>query len=115
MAFTELERKRAEKAVDRYIEKKRPPVEIRHEVDLSYRIDGQSIVLFEIRPLWNDPSEQIEEPVAKCTYVKRQQVWKVYWQRADLKWHRYQPDPVVASVDEFLDLVERDEYGCFYG
>ncbi|MGH8716972.1 MAG: DUF3024 domain-containing protein [Burkholderiales bacterium] len=30
-------------------------------------------------------------PVAKATYVKAQDVWKVFWQRADLKWHRYDP------------------------
>jgi len=115
MAFTELEKKRVENAVARYIEKNRPPAEIRHKVDLSYRIDGQSVVLFEIRPMWNDPSEQTEEPVAKCTYVRRQQVWKVYWQRADLKWHSYQPDPEAATIDEFLEIVERDECACFYG
>jgi hypothetical protein len=37
------------------------------------------------------------------------------WQRADLKWHSYQPSPEVASVEEFLDVVQHDEYGCFFG
>jgi len=34
---------------------------------------------------------------------------------ADLKWHRYDPDPEVKSIEEFLALVEKDEYGCFFG
>jgi hypothetical protein len=55
-----------------------------------------------IRPLWRQPDRIIEDAVAKATYVKTQRVWKVYWQRADLKWHRYDPDPEVDSLDEFL-------------
>ncbi|HKL26212.1 MAG TPA: DUF3024 domain-containing protein [Desulfuromonadales bacterium] len=57
----------------------------------------------------------MESPVAKATYVKIRKIWKIYWMRADLKWHGYQPDPVVQSIEEFLEIVERDEYGCFYG
>lgn len=57
----------------------------------------------------------MESPVAKATYVKAQKIWKVYWQRADLKWHRYDPDPEVKKIEEFLVVVEKDEFGCFYG
>jgi hypothetical protein len=53
--------------------------------------------------------------VAKSTYVKTQGTWKVYWQRRDLKWHRYDPDPEVGSVEEFLAIVDRDECACFFG
>ena len=42
-------------------------------------------------------------------------MWKVYWLRADLRWHRYDPDAEVASLDEFLAIVDRDEYACFFG
>ena len=76
---------------------------------------GQSVEIFEIRPLWNDPRQKIEEAVAKATYVKKQNVWKVYWQRADRRWHRYDPDPEVDTLKAFLGLVDRDEYGCFFG
>ena len=115
MAFSEFERKKYEKVVARYIEGKRPPVHVRPELDLGYRLKGQSVEIFEIRPLWDNPDKKIEEPVAKATYVKRQGVWKVYWQRADLKWHKYDPVPEVNSIEEFLSLVEKDEYCCFYG
>ena len=115
MAFSEFERKRIEKIVGRYIEEKRPPVEIRDELDLSFKIEGQSIEIFEIRPLWDDPKEKIEEAVAKATYVKSRNLWKVFWQRADLKWHRYDPDSEVDTIDDFLEVVEQDEYSCFFG
>ena len=115
MAFSEFEINKIQKVVGSYIEKHRPPVNLRNEVDLSFRIKGQSVEIFEIRPLWNNPEEKIEEAVAKATYIKRQKLWKVYWQRADLKWHRYEPDPEVDFIEEFLEVVERDEYACFFG
>ena len=115
MALSEFEIKKIEKIVREYIEKHRPPPHIRSEVDLSFRVKGQSVEIFEIRPMWNNPKEKIEESVAKATYVKSSDIWKIYWQRADLKWHRYEPDPEVKTLEEFLEVVERDEYCCFYG
>ena len=115
MSFSEFEKKRIEKILGRYIEKNRPPENVRDQVDLSYKISGQSVEIFEIRPVWNDPNEKIEEPIAKATYVTSRDIWKVFWQRADLKWHRYDPDPEVASIEEFVELVENDDYACFFG
>ena len=88
---------------------------MRKDLDLGFRIKGQSVEIFEIRPMWQRPNEKIEEPVAKTTFIKTKKVWKIYWQRADLKWHRYDPHPEVGSLDEFLDIVDRDEYACFFG
>lgn len=28
-----------------------------------------------------------QKPAAKATYVRKTDRWKIYWQRADLKWH----------------------------
>ena len=113
MALSELERKRVEKLADAFVERRRPPAHVRNELDLGYRVSGQSVELFEIRPLWNDPSDRIEEPVAKATYVKKTHTWKVYWQRSDLKWHRYDPDPEVATLEEFLRVVDEDAFAAF--
>ena len=115
MAFSEFETKRIHKSIERYVEKNRPPENLREEVDLSFRITGQSVEIFEIRPLWNDPKEKIEESIAKATYVKSRNLWKVFWQRADLKWHRYEPDPEVDSIEDFIEIVENDDYACFFG
>lgn len=115
MALSEFEQKKYEKEVRAFIEKRRPPPHIRNELDLGFRLEGQSVEIFEIRPLWRHPGKKIEEAVAKATYVKTQRVWKVFWQRADLKWHRYDPEPEVSSLQEFLALVDRDKYACFFG
>ena len=115
MAFSEIERKRIEREVASFVESRRPPAHIRTELDLDFRISGQSIEIFEVRPAPGQPDEKIELEIAKATYVKTKGVWKLYWQRADLKWHGYGPCPEVASVQEFLGVVGRDECGCFFG
>jgi len=53
--------------------------------------------------------------VAKATYVRSRGVWRVFWQRRDLKWHSYEPKPEVKSVDEFALLVSEDTHACFFG
>jgi hypothetical protein len=115
MAFSELEIKRIEKAVNKFMEKRRPPIHIRDQLDFGFRIKGQSVELYEIRPMWNDPDKKTEGSFAKATYVKTKKIWKIYWQRADLKWHGYQPNPEVKNIEDFLSVVDQDAYGCFLG
>ena len=115
MALSEVEQKKVEAEVGRFVESKRPPENIRDQLDLGFRIENQSVVLYEIRPRWNKPQEKMESPVAKATYSKVQQVWKVYWKRADLKWHRYDPTPEVDLLGDFLILVDEDKHACFWG
>ena len=78
-------------------------------------LTGQSVELLEIRPQWDDPAIIHRRPFAKATYVKVQDCWKVSWMRASLKWQGYEPTPAVPSIDEFLAVVDQDQYGCFWG
>lgn len=113
--MNDIERKRIEKAVATFVAKRRPPVHLRDQVDLSFRFDGRSVEIFEIRPRWDDPAERVEEAVGKARYLKSRDMWLVYWQRADLKWHKYKPVPEVSTIDAFLRLVDEDDYACFFG
>lgn len=115
MALNDIERARITKEVSAYIEKRRPALHLRDQVDLAFRLDSQSILIFEIRPKYNDTKSVVQNQIAKATYVRRHDAWKVYWMRADLKWHGYEPDPIVGSVKQFLAVVENDEHGCFWG
>ena len=115
MAFSEFEAIRYDRVIRGFVEKRRPPSNIRHELDLSYRITNQSVEIFEIRPAWKKPCETLEIRVAKATFVRTQDVWRVFWLRADLKWHRYDPQPEVPRLEDFVALVDSDPYGCFFG
>ena len=115
MALSEFEVKRMEKLVGEFLEAVRPDPEHRHQLDISFRISGQSFEIFEIRPQWRDPDKKIEESVAKATYVKSTKRWRLYWKRADLKWHRYGPFPESDSLEKILDVIDEDKHHCFWG
>ncbi len=102
-------------ALENFLEKRRPPEHIRSQVDLNYKIENQSVIIFEVRPHWQNRDKNIERPVAKTTWVNIQKVWKVYWMRSDLKWHSYDPKPIVKNIEGFLDAVDQDAHGCFWG
>lgn len=115
MAFSENELREHEAALDAFLEKRRPPEHVRDQVDVDYRIEGQSIVIFERRALWTEPGRTVEVPIAKTTYVRTQDTWKVYWQRRDRRWHGYEPQPEVDSLADFLAVVDADRHSCFWG
>lgn len=102
-------------AMENFLTKKRPPEHIRPKVDIGYKIEGYSIIIFEIRPQWNNEKVHLDSPIAKATFIKKKNHWKVFWLRADLKWHRYPPNPIVKTVAEFTKLVEGDKNSCFWG
>jgi hypothetical protein len=115
MALSEFEIKKMKNAAEAFLAVKRPPPHIRKQLDIGYRIDNQSIEIFEIRPDWRDASVIREHSVAKATYVKTLKAWKIFWQRADLRWHSYEPVASVKSIEEFFDAVVGDPNGCFWG
>ncbi len=116
MHFRDHESTEIERAVTAFMQRRRPPEAIRAELDLEHRIDGQSLEILERRPAWQGaPGETTELLVARATFVRSRDHWRVYWQRADLRWHRYDPVPEVRTVQEFLDLVDEDAYCCFFG
>jgi len=102
-------------ACENLLQKRRPPEEMRHQVDLAYKIENQSVLIFEIRSRWDRKNEFIESPIAKTTWVKAKRHWKVFWLRADLKWHVYKPVPAVKTIYDFIELVDQDKLSCFWG
>ncbi len=100
--------------VENFIEKIRPPETIRDEFDISYNIDDQSVTIVEIRKSFVKES-MMEIPVAKATFVKAQNCWKVFWHRASGAWDSYKPMPKVKTIRAFCALVEEDKMGCFWG
>jgi hypothetical protein len=115
MAIEALQTVEIIEAMDNFMKRRRPPENIRHVVDVSYRIENQSVIIFELRPRLDNPEEIIELPIAKATLVKTKKQWKVFWQRADLKWHSYSPKPTVQDIPDFIRLVDKDTHGCFWG
>ena len=115
MGLTNEQIQTIKKEAAKYLYHNRPPIEIRDELDLGFRIDGQSVFVFEIRPKFMVPNEKTELKVAKTTFVQSANHWKVFWLRGDLKWYPYEPCPHVPSISAFFDLIQEDSLSCFFG
>ena len=116
MAFTEEEIASHLKTLeDRFWSKRRPPQHLRDQMREGQRVKGQSIELFFHRPRYDDPNHWTEEPIAKITYVRKNDRWRLFWMRADLKWHRYPPQAEAKSLAEALSIIDQDAKACFFG
>lgn len=115
MSFDDLQKRRIENAAAQFMSKNRPLPEIRSQVDFGYKVTGLSVELFEIRPRWKDPDTIMEIPFAKSTFVKSRNKWKIFWHRADMKWHGYEPHPEAQTIEEFFNVVNEDALCCFFG
>jgi hypothetical protein len=94
----------------------RVPPEIKNEVDHDYEVDGQSVSLFEVRPLWHGPAGEFSRtPFVKFRYVKSSAIWKIYWRRQSGKWDLYTPSPSAKNLKIALAIIESDQFGCFFG
>lgn len=69
-----------------FVEDKRSKDEkIRKQLDFAYSWDGQTALLLQIRPQWNDPTKILELPFAKLRLVKSSKIGKLYWMRGLVK------------------------------
>jgi|SRR5690554_2779911 len=105
-----------EAKIKKYIESIRSDKpEIRSQLDYGYSYDGKIIILYEIRPVWNNPEKIQHSEFAKIRYYKSRQEWNLYWMRASGKWELYEPIPKASHLDEIIEVIEKDDYACFYG
>ncbi len=115
MAINVLQTVEIIEVMENFIDRIRPEEEIRPQLDFGYSIEDQSIILFEIRPQWDNPEIICEFPFAKTTFVKKANNWKVFWMQSDLKWHSYTIEPTVKTLKDFTELVGEDTHHCFFG
>jgi len=57
----------------------------------------------------------MEEPATKATYVRKTGRWKIYWMRADLKWHAYPTHPEATYWLGYGVLWERQSQVAIAG
>ncbi|WP_417359606.1 DUF3024 domain-containing protein [Galbibacter sp.] len=105
-----------EAIIKNFVESLRPKeLEIRKQLDYGYSYDGKEVILFEIRPVWNNPDEIQHQEFAKLRFIKTRKQWELYWMRASGKWQHYAPFPKSAQIDELIKAIKDDSYGCFFG
>ena len=116
MAFTDLEIAEHSELIEELLwSRRRPPLHLRDEIREGQRITGHDIELFFVRPAFERPGQFHESAIAKVQYVRTRKVWRLYWKRADGKWHGYQPRPELKSLAAALRVIHEDAFNCFFG
>jgi hypothetical protein len=114
MSFTEIELRRIEKTVGEMCER-RSPMQFRDELRTTFDVKGYDVTVYEERPHWRNPQKWIKEPVAKFKYISKDNVWKLFWMRADLKWHSYEMPRGTKTLEALVKEVDIDPHGAFFG
>ena len=116
MAFTDSEIVEHMQVIEElFWSRRRPPLHLRDKIREGQRFSGQWIELFMVRPAFMRPGEWIESSIGKVQYVRSREVWRIYWQRGNMKWLGYEPCPEVRSLAEALRVIDEDAWCCFFG
>ncbi len=114
MAFSEIELGRIKKLVGGLCERRTRP-DLREQLRLEYRVKSHDVTVFERRPNWDGSPGHTEINVAKLKFIRRAGEWRLLWQRADMRWHGYDPVAQGRSLSRLVDEIDEDPYGCFFG
>ncbi|MEY0026850.1 DUF3024 domain-containing protein [Providencia rettgeri] len=111
MALNDIEVANIKRCMEFFMEKRRPAPFIRDEIDLMYEIQDQSVIIKEIR---NIMGRTIESPIAKITFNRNQNGWKLFAQNRAGKWEGMFND-LIPTFSDAIKVVEDDDIGCFFG
>jgi hypothetical protein len=114
MAFSELELKAVDRTVGDFC-RRHSPAQHADQLRCIYEIKGHDVVVFEERPPWRGDGEWTRQGIAKVRFVRTRREWLLYWMRADLKWHEYEPEPMPRDLASLVRIVDEDKLGAFFG
>lgn len=114
MALSAIQVAEVSDLLSRYSDARVPPG-VREEIRLGFRINGNSVTLFETRPRFQRPEEWAESPVARFRYNKSQSEWALFWRDRNQRWHRYDLKRPSKRLQTLLNEVDRDPTGIFWG
>lgn len=89
MALSELIKRQIEEILGPFCDS-RVPAHVRNKVRLGYSFRGTSVLLFEERPYFQDPSIWTNSPIAQFRFNLEDKTWSLYYADRNSKWHRYE-------------------------
>jgi hypothetical protein len=113
MPIPELERRRVERALDKFCD--RVPPAIRPELTYEYQFRGNAVVLLERRPHFQDRKRHTEHVFAKFVYSPTVGGWSLKWRDRNGRWHAYEGFKDVTQFRDVLREVEADPTCIFFG
>lgn len=96
--------------------KRRVPAHVLDKVNLSYKIRGNSVTIFENRaPRHEDIKEWTSMPIAQIRYNEKTEEWTLYCADRNDKWHECYDSEPTKNLDKILDEIDKDPTGIFWG
>ena len=115
MGFTDDELALVDATVGALVARRQPPEHLHDQLRLELEIDGHRVRIWEIRPLWSDPTQTVRSGVAQFTYTRSRDEWRLYWKRRDGKWHGWNPEESTGPLTKLVRIVDEDHHGAFWG
>ena len=93
----------------------RIPEHVRDQIRLTFTIRGNTVLLSEERPRWNNPSEWINIKIAQFRFDNLTNKWSLNCRDRNCKWHNYTLVRTTRDINALLIEVDRDPTGIFWG
>lgn len=104
-----------EKKVSEFCKKRVPP-HVLDKVNLSYKIRGNSVTMFENRAPWRpDMKEWSSMAIAQLRYDEKTGKWMLYCRDRNEKWFEYLDMEPTREIDKILTEIDKDPTGIFWG
>lgn len=84
-----------------------------HAIDV--KVEGMSLIIYQMMAGFPEGTADVYFPIAKATYRKATDDWKLFWQKRDLKWHGYEIDMVHEDIESVFKAINEDSCCCFWG
>ena len=93
------------------------PPSFERQVRLGFRIEGRTVTLFELKPIFatRAPMALRQLPVARFVYQPRDALWHFHYRDLDERWRRYRPLRQARDFLRLLREVDADPLGLFWG
>jgi frataxin-like iron-binding protein CyaY len=114
MPLSEFTIKLIETKLTEYCER-RIPIDIRDQVNLTFKIIRDKVTLIETRPYFRNPSIWTESPVAQFRFDNENNKWTLYCMDRNSRWHLYDLIKPSADFDDMLKALDDDRTGIFWG
>ncbi|VEB72398.1 Protein of uncharacterised function (DUF3024) [Providencia rustigianii] len=111
MALNDIEVAQIKRCMNFFMEKRRPAPFIRDEIDLIYEIQDQSVIIKEIRHVMG---RTIESPIAKITFNRTRNGWKLFAMNQKGEWEKLFND-LIPTFSDAIRVVEDEDLDCFFG
>lgn len=109
-AFDAFTKKRLERILDSYIDRKIPK-HLKDEFKILYKFRGNTITLTQERPSYV-PDRRVELPIAQFRFEENN--WRVYWKDSRDKWHFVEDITPIEDFETQLNMLDKEEFGYFW-